>query len=157
MGDNRVTWDRATALGEGDQHAIGAFDRQMAVVRRVSRYRRRSGFALLQVFRHHDAHGVAQTDFRQQIVKRGQLHAIEFALDILRRDLGEFAASAQRVIEQTTAKADRIVALKVFQQLTDLGARFRADDKVQPGGIRACARRGDNFDIWPLESGCDSG
>uniref|UniRef100_UPI001F457F79 hypothetical protein n=1 Tax=Klebsiella pneumoniae TaxID=573 RepID=UPI001F457F79 len=42
------------------------------------------------------------------------------ALDILRWDLGEFAASAQRVIEQTTAKADRIVALKVFQQLTDL-------------------------------------
>lgn len=105
----------------------------MTVVRRVGRHRRRSGFALLQVFCHHDAHGVAQTDFRQQIVKRGQLHAIEFALDILRWDLGEFAASAQRVIEQTTAKADRIVALKVFQQLTDLGARFRADDKVQPG------------------------
>ena len=52
----------------------------MTVVRRVSRYRRRSGFALLQVFCHHDAHGVAQTDFRQQIVKRGQLQAIEFAL-----------------------------------------------------------------------------
>ncbi len=146
MGDNRVTWNWTTALGEGDQHAIGAFDWQMTVVRRVGRHRRRSGFALLQVFCHHDAHGVAQTDFRQQIVKRGQLHAIEFALDILRWDLGEFAASAQRVIEQTTAKADRIVALKVFQQLTDLGARFRADDKVQPGGVRASARRGDNFD-----------
>ena len=146
VGDNRVTWNWTTALGEGDQHAIGAFDWQMTVVRRVSRHRRRSGFALLQVFCHHDAHGVAQTDFRQQIVKRGQLHAIEFALDILRWDLGEFAASAQRVIEQTTAKADRIVALKVFQQLTDLGARFRADDKVQPGGVRASARRGDNFD-----------
>ncbi len=50
VGDNRVTWDRATALGEGDQHAIGAFDWQMTVVRRVSRHRRRSGFALLQVF-----------------------------------------------------------------------------------------------------------
>ena len=118
----------------------------MTVVRGIGRHRSRSGFALLQVFRHHHAHGVAQTDLRQQIVKRGQLHPVELALDILRRDLGEFAATAQRVVEQTTAKADRVIALEVFQQLTDLGARLRADDKVQPGGIRTCARRGNNFD-----------
>ena len=49
------------------------------------------------------------------------------------------------MVEQTTAQAYRIITLEVFQQLTNFGARFRANDKVQPSGIRASARSGNDF------------
>ncbi len=31
VGNNRVARDRSAALGKGNQHTVGAFDRQMAV------------------------------------------------------------------------------------------------------------------------------
>ena len=143
--DNRVTGDRTAAFGEGDQHAIRAFNRQMIMADRRWLYRHGGGFTLLQVFCYHDAHGVAEADFGQQIVKRGQLHALKFTLNVLGRDLGQLAATAEGVIEQAAPEAYGVVALKVFQQLANFGARFRADDKVQPCGVRTCARRGDDF------------
>ncbi|VTP61960.1 Uncharacterised protein [Leclercia adecarboxylata] len=83
---------------------------------------RHRGFALLQVLRHHHAHGVTQTDFRQQIIKRGELHTLDFTLHVLFRDLCQLAAATQRVVEQTTAQAYRVVAFEVLQQLADLRA-----------------------------------
>ncbi len=49
------------------------------------------------------------------------------------------------MIQQTTAQANRVIALEVFQHLADFGARFRAHDKVKPGGVRACTRCGNNL------------
>ena len=141
--NNRVAWNWTATFCEGDQHPVRAFDWQMSMA--GCAWRRRYCFALLQVFRHHDAHGVAQTNFRQQIVKRRELHTVELALDMLRWDLSQLTTAAQRVVEQTTPQADGIITLEVFQQLANFGACFGAHDKVQPGRVRTCARRGNNF------------
>ena len=143
--NNRVAGDRTAAFGKGDQHAICAFNRQMVMADRRRLYRHGGRFTLLQVFCHHDAHGVAEADFGQQIVKGCQLHALKFTLNILWRNLRQLTATAEGVVEQAASEANGIVALEVFQQLANFGARFRADDKVQPRGVRACARRGDDF------------
>ena len=100
---------------------------------------------MLQIFRDHHAHCVTKSDFCQQIVKRCQLHAIQLALNIFLRDFIQLTATTQSMVEQTTAQAYRIITLEVFQQLTNFGARFRANDKVQPSGIRASARSGNDF------------
>ncbi len=50
------------------------------------------------------------------------------------------------MVKQTTAQAYGVITFEVFQQLTNFSARFRADDKVQPGGVGTRARRGNNFD-----------
>ncbi|SUH01152.1 Uncharacterised protein [Salmonella enterica subsp. enterica] len=50
------------------------------------------------------------------------------------------------MVKQTTAQAYGVITFEVFQQLTNFSARFRADDKVQPGGVGTRAWRGNNFD-----------
>lgn len=92
----------------------------------------RAGLIALQVLRHHHAHGVAEADFRQQIVQRRQLHAVQLVLNVFLRDFGQLAAAAQRVVEQTAAEADGVVALEILQHLANFGARFRADHEIQP-------------------------
>ena len=143
--NNRVAGNRTAALGKGDQHAIRAFNRQMVMADRRRLYRHGGGFTLLQVFCYDDAHGVTEANFGQQIVKRCQLHTVKFALNVLWRNFGQLAAATERVIKQASPEANGIVALEVFQQLANFGARFRADDKVQPRGVRTSARRGDDL------------
>lgn len=92
VSDDWVAWDRTTTLRKGDQHAIRAFNRQVAMIR--LRNGRHHGFALLQIFRDHYAHRVAETDFRQQIVKRCQLHTIQFALNIFLRNFRQLTTAA---------------------------------------------------------------
>lgn len=53
-------------------------------------------------FGYHDAHGVTQPNFRQQIVQRGELHPVEFTLDMFWWDLCQLTAATQRMVEQTT-------------------------------------------------------
>jgi len=48
---------------------------------------------MLQIFRDHHAHCVTKANFSQQIVKRCQLHAVQFALDILLRNFIQLAAA----------------------------------------------------------------
>lgn len=69
---------------------------------------------MLQIFRDHHAHCVTKADFCQQIVKRCQLHAVQLALNIFLRDFIELTATTQRMVEQTTAQAYRIITLEVF-------------------------------------------
>lgn len=88
---------------------------------RCGRY---GGFALLKIFRHHHAHRIAQTNFRQQIVQRCELHTLQFALDILLRDFSQFTAAAEGMVEQTAPQADGIITLEVLQQLANFGASF---------------------------------
>lgn len=93
-----LTWaiigspDGTTAFREGDQHTISAFDRQMAVAGLRRNIRR--CVTLLEVLRYHHAHGIPEADFREQIVKRGELHALKLTLDALLRDLSQFTAAA---------------------------------------------------------------
>ncbi|MNZ99414.1 hypothetical protein D3C78_1187370 [compost metagenome] len=68
----------------------------------------------MQVFRHNNAHRIPETDFCQQIVQCSELHALQFTLDILRRDLGKLTTAAQRMVEQTATQADGVVTLEVF-------------------------------------------
>ncbi len=49
------------------------------------------------------------------------------------------------MVEKTTPEAHGIITLEVFQQLANFGARFGAHDKVQPGRVRTCTRRGNDF------------
>ena len=65
-------------------------------------------------FRYHDAHRVTQTNFRQQIVQRRELHTVEFTLNMLRWDLSQLAAAAQRVVEQTTPQLTESSRLRFF-------------------------------------------
>ncbi|VAU68684.1 Uncharacterised protein [Klebsiella pneumoniae] len=120
--NNRVAWDRTAAFGEGDEHTVSAFDRQVTMILRGGRNGCR--FTLLQVLRHDHAHGVAETNLCQQVIQRGELHTLQLMLNVFWRDLCQFAAATQRVIEQTTPQANGVVALKVFQQLADFCARF---------------------------------
>ena len=143
VGNDGIAWNWTAAFREGDQHAVCTFDRQMTMAR-LCRYVR-CCFALLEVFRYHHAHGITQTDFCEQIVKSGELHALKLTLDALWRDLSQFTATAQGMVEQSTAQTDGIIALEVFQQLANLGARFRTDDEVEPRGIRARTRGGNNL------------
>ncbi|VEA30018.1 Uncharacterised protein [Salmonella enterica subsp. enterica] len=92
VSDDRVAWDRTTTLRKGDKHAIRAFNRQVAVIR--LRNGRHHGFALLQIFSRPLRSSRCRDDFRQQIVKRCQLHTIQFALNIFLRNFRQLTTTA---------------------------------------------------------------
>ncbi len=142
MGDDGVPGDRAAAVGEGDQHAVGTLDRHLLAAGLGLIFRRQ--FVTQHAARHHDAHGVAKTHVGQQPLQVLVLGIGQHLLDAWLGDVFD-VLGAQRMVEQATAQHHRLFGAQVLEELADLGARLGGHHEVEPGRVRAGAGGRDNF------------
>src|SRR5690606_6734335 len=138
VADDRVAGDRVAALGKAHHHALGAANRQGALLGLLGGFRQQIDVVVLRQYRPGDdvCHAIAQADVFQDIVQALAVELQQHLLDLFLRNLLELGAeAAQYLVEQALAQGHGFGVALVLEEVTDVAARLASDHEAEPGRV----------------------